>query len=599
MSDLRLKRTISSALWSAYADALGFPTELASDRTVQQRLGHSTITRTEPWKRVVGGRFGATVSLPAGAYSDDTQLRLATSRAIRGNGYFDVESFAKIELTVWQAYALGAGRGSKAAASALCNRSNNWFSNFFPNYENGGGNGAAMRVQPHVWAARSLTDKASYMTDVIRNALCTHGHMRGIAGAVVHAASLAHVFETGKPLSPDQWPELASDIRAIPKMIASDNELSTFWVPTWAQRSKQSVEDAVDTVAREWEDASRRASSLLLNLQKDDLLAAYEAVLKSENGLSAEERGSGLKCALFANVAAWISPKAGAQQTIQIVANLLDSDTDTIGTMAGAIIGAAAPEASYLGPIQDHIYIRDEAERLYDISQGKNTYSFSYPDLLYWLPPRTMIDILGLKGDRLHIAGLGDVNPVDPPFAGQKGTSWQWFLLSTGQTVLSRFRTELLTKSRPSKEIVPEELDTPDLFDRVSDNGDSKAAISAGAAPTDATTKRPSAQVQHIESRQKFDEPASSSERSSVRETIGEYRVSAPTSHPQPDAETPKSIDLDELTNEAIRGFDPQTIGRHILLLAEQPNALELSIAYSAVVVKARAARLKYKLRNG
>lgn len=596
MSDLRLKRTISSALWSAYADALGFPTELASDRTVQQRLGHPTITRTESWKRIVGGRFGATVSLPAGAYSDDTQLRLATSRAIRGNGYFDVESFAKIELTVWQAYALGAGRGSKAAAAALCNRSNNWFSNFFTNYENGGGNGAAMRVQPHVWAASNLADKASYIPDVIRNALCTHGHMRGIAGAVIHAVSLAHAFDTGKPLNPDQWPALANDIRAIPKMIAGDNELMTFWVPTWTQRSRQTLEDAVDTVAREWEDASRSVASILHTRRPHDYAAIYEEVVKAQNGLSAEERGSGLKCALFANVAAWISPKAGAQESIQIVANLLDSDTDTIGTMAGALIGAAYPDASYLGPVQDHIYIRDEAERLYDVSQGKNTYSFSYPDLLYWQPPRTMVDILGIKDNRLHIDGFGDVNPLEAPFTGQKGTSWQWFLLSTGQTILSRLRTDLLAKAQLRKEIPSEKRDTPDLFDQTIENRERKTARNADAH---ATSKTISGDAEQLNIESTSDELVSLSTQPSKFESLVEHHALSAAAQASSESQASTPIDLDELTNEAIRGFDPQTIGRHILLLAEQPNAIELSIAYSAVVVKARAARLKYKSRNG
>jgi len=596
MSDLRLKRTISSALWAAYADALGFPTELASDKTVQRRLGHSTITRTESWKRLVGGRFGATVSLPAGAYSDDTQLRLATSRAIRGNGYFDVESFAKIELTVWQAYALGAGRGSKAAAAALCNRSNNWFSNFFPNYENGGGNGAAMRVQPHVWAASNLADKASYIPDVIRNALCTHGHMRGIAGAVVHAVSLAHAFETGKPINPDQWHTLANDIRAIPKMIASDNELMTFWVPTWTRKSGQSLEDAIEIVACEWEDASRSTASLLLSSSTLDYSATYEEVVKQQNGLSTEERGSGLKCALFANVAAWISPKAGAQESIQIVANLLDSDTDTIGTMAGALIGAAYPEASYLGPVQDHIYIRDEAERLYHVSQGKNTYSFSYPDLLYWQPPRTMIDILGLKDNRLQIGGLGDVNPLEAPFHGQKGASWQWFLLSTGQTILSRFRTDLLTKAQPRKEVISEKLDTPDLFDQAMESRDRTISRNAGAHAANNKALDIHAQQSNIE--RTPEKTPSPSMQARKLENIAEHQTTSATSSVSPDNQDRRSIDLDELTNEAIRGFDPQTIGRHILLIAEQPNAIELSIAYSAVVVKARTARLKHKLRN-
>lgn len=215
MSESRLKRTVSSALWSAYGDALGFPTELASEEVVKKRVGQIRSARTGQWKRMVGGKFGAEVTLPAGSYSDDTQLRLSTSRAISGQGYFDVEAFAKIEMPVWQIYALGAGRGSKAAASSLGNRSTAWFSNFFKGYESGGGNGAAMRIQPHVWAASKLDDKPSYLVDVIRNAICTHGHMRGIAGAVVHAVSLAHVLQHGRMASDIDWLRYSEDRKSV------------------------------------------------------------------------------------------------------------------------------------------------------------------------------------------------------------------------------------------------------------------------------------------------------------------------------------------------------------------------------------------------
>jgi len=88
----------NSALWAAWGDALGFPTELTDEQGVIRRVGTPIVVTPKSWRRRVGGRFGVVVELPAGAYSDDTQLRLATSRAIRGDGSFAVEAFAKIEL---------------------------------------------------------------------------------------------------------------------------------------------------------------------------------------------------------------------------------------------------------------------------------------------------------------------------------------------------------------------------------------------------------------------------------------------------------------------------------------------------------------------
>lgn len=584
MSENRLNRTISSALWSAYGDALGFPTELASDKTVQQRLGHSRVTRTESWKRLIGGRFGAKIQLPAGAYSDDTQLRLSTCRAITGQGYFDVEAFAKIELPVWQAYALGAGRGSKAAANALCNRSNNWFSNFFVGYEKGGGNGAAMRIQPHVWAAGDLRNKDSFLPDVIRNSVCTHGHMRGIAGALVHALSLAHTLETGRVPGPEEWLSYAKDIEYIPQIIANDNELSLFWLPTWEERSGRTLSSAASETANEWRQSIRNASDFLDKASSLDGSALYAELIASENGLSKEERGSGLKCALFANVAAFIGKRYGSQETIEMVANLLDSDTDTIATMAGALIGAASPDARFIGPIQDNIYITEEATRMYEVSQGESAATFNYPDTLYWQPPRAAVDVLGRNGNQASIEGLGHAVASGDAYLGlQKNTAWRWFKLDFGQSILVRYRADkgyILDSVSP---IPNAPMDTPDMF---------------------LQSERSETVAERVPSRN----------RNSKNSELAESQAPAPTpvqpstdEDLQPDTLPHESdwagqeepivctLDLDSLTNEAIKGFDPETIGRHLLLLAEQENPISLSIAYTSIVVKARSARLKHR----
>ncbi|WP_439821002.1 ADP-ribosylglycohydrolase family protein [Pseudomonas sp. HLG18] len=589
MSENRLKRTISSALWSAYGDALGFPTELASDKTVQQRLGHSRVTRTESWKRLIGGRFGAQVQLPAGAYSDDTQLRLSTCRAITGQGYFDVEAFAKIELPVWQSYALGAGRGSKSAAGALCNRSNSWFSNFFSGYENGGGNGAAMRVQPHIWAAADLKKKDSYLPDVIRNALCTHGHMRAIAGAAVHALSLAHTLETGRIPGPEEWLSYANDIENIPNIVANDNELSTFWLPTWEEKSGRSLSSAIADTASEWRQSARNAYDLIEKAYNTDGTAIYAQLIALENGLSKEERGSGLKCALFANVAAFLGKRYGSQETIEMVANLLDSDTDTIATMAGALIGAANPEARFIGPIQDSFYITEEATRMYEVSQGESAATFSYPDTLYWQAPRAAIDMLGRDGNQTFVEGLGNAVAFGDPYLGmQKNTAWRWFRLDFGQSILVRYRAGNDSSSENVAPPAHAQMDTPDMFQQ---------------PEKDPLILNRKGQPKRIQ------QPVPATSTHSLSNEVSALATAPSPSHEELKPEQPPSgvewaaqeepiismIDLDTLTNEAIKGFDPEVIGRHLLFLAEQPNAISLSIAYTSIVIKARSARLKHR----
>ncbi|POP65566.1 ADP-ribosylglycohydrolase [Pseudomonas syringae] len=589
MSENRLKRTISSALWAAYGDALGFPTELASENLVKERLGHPRATRTEQWKRLVGGRFGAQVSLPAGAYSDDTQLRLSTSRAISGQGYFDVEAFAKIELPIWLVYALGAGRGSKAAASSLCNRSTNWFSNFFNGYENGGGNGAAMRVQPHVWAASDLGNKPSYLVDVIRNAVCTHGHMRGIAGAVVHAVSLAYVLEFNRVPSEVEWLQFTDDIKSIPSLIRSDSELATFWAPTWEKASNQSLQSAIDKVAAEWEASVCSAVNWLGNgsLSPAEI---YVSIVSGDKGLSNEERGSGLKCALFANVAALLGQRVGSQEIIEQVVNLFNSDTDTIATMAGALIGAAHPESKYLGEIQDETYIQFEAKRLYAISQGTRAESFTYPDMLYWQVPRAVIDSLAETLTGLELQGLGKVVPLGNVYSGkQKATAWQWFSGNWGQTVLIRHRLGLTGSEDKSAEdtrrATRPSSNTADMFDEPQPAVEKKEIAALGRfSRSEAAVSSPAVRradpVGEARAPQESDVPAQTDELESWRGV---------------DTQAP---DLDALTNEAIKTFDPTMIGQHLLDLAELPNGVYLSVAYSSIIAKARIVRLRHKRKE-
>ena len=174
LMDRHAQAVVSSALWAAAGDAVGWIGELTDERGVRRRVGSPRIHKPVTWRRKLG-RFGPTVQLPAGTYSDDTQLRLAVSRAIRASGEFDIEAFAKVELPVWLAYSLGGGRGTVAAATNLGRNNVAWFSNFFarndgPQYVESGGNGAAMRVQPHVWKSDPSKHEA-FIPDVLSWAL--------------------------------------------------------------------------------------------------------------------------------------------------------------------------------------------------------------------------------------------------------------------------------------------------------------------------------------------------------------------------------------------------------------------------------------------
>lgn len=556
----RQERTVNSALWAAYGDALGFITELADEERVKHRAKTLHVERTLAWRRLIGGRFGVHVELPAGSISDDTQLRLSTSRAIRGDGVFDVEVFAKVELPVWLSYALGAGRGSKAGAASLSKSGVNWFSNFFSDpgakYVNGGGNGAAMRVQPHIWAKPVNKSFESCLLDVFRNTICTHGHPRAFVGAAMHAMLLSIALDDCSLPEPNQWAHLVDNLRGFSKEIAQDSDIRLFWLPTWESQSNQKWHDAFEIALDEW----REAVGVVVRVLDQSHPDHYVAVLTALGGLTEAERGSGLKTALFALALAWLHKGAPAI-ALTHGANVLGSDTDTINTMAGALLGAMS-ETRPPSAVQDIEYLNTESSRLADISTGLPATSFDYPDLLSWRPPRSNGDSLGTVGDKIALSGLGYAKLMGDEQRGDKSPSaiWQWVRLEFGQTILCKRRAvlpELSIRMIPQKPSIKKDISRPK-----SHTLDSNMAILNANAWSRQRNLLPS-----------------EDEIDSKKRGLSE-REPSPT--------------IDELVDHAIQNaFDPSMIGRHMLLLCERENGLELVVAYSAVVAKARIARRK------
>lgn len=549
-------KRVRSALWAAYGDVLGFPTELVDVSGVRRRIGTEQISHPVAWTRRVGGRFGATVELPAGIYSDDTQLRLATSRSIAATGTFDVEAFSKIELPVWSAYALGGGRGTRAAASALSKRSTSWVRNFEmkeAEYTNGGGNGAAMRVQPHVWAARTPEDPASYMSPMIRNALCTHGHFRGIIGACFHGALLGFSLATGSVPSRDGWLSAVGCIQSVPQLIREDEELTQFWVPTWELRTGSSIEEAANAVVREL--TSDLALIEKLDLQKG--ADSYGSIVEALGGTRPDWRGSGTRTALLAAVLAHLyrdSPEEG----LLTAANALGTDTDTIATMAGALLGVSA-KGDPPGPILDASYIGLEAARLAQIASQGSADAFVYPDLLRWTPPKSQLDVVGQAADRMAVSGLGYASPRGDIHAvpGNADKGWQFVQLEFLQTLLIKRRARLA-----------------DLPPTALPYSEEEGITQARRQPT--KPAKQSKRTPKIEQPGLFD---------GVEEEV-EVAVAVPIGSK---GIPPDLANLHEATKLAWGSqLDPTTVGAILMALAERDDGIELAMGFAAIVAKAK-----------
>lgn len=550
IAEKKLKALTNSALWAAYGDALGFITELATPNSLKYRTNVNIISNTISWNRTIGGKFGAKVLLSAGTYSDDTQLRLATSRAIRSNGEFDVEAFAKIELPVWLSYALGAGRGSKDAANSLTRQSVNWFSNFYESknstYINGGGNGAAMRIQPHVWAAKNVARIDSYLPDVVKNSVCTHGHARGILGSAFHAICLADTINKDRNLTPVEWLEIANFLPNVLETIKKDINLSTLWLPSWEAKSQQSLKNAFLEVRNEViEDINIIQIELQRNLTKE---ITYINIVNAIGASSPEQKGSATKTALLASVLSYLYMDSHPLEAMITCVNYLESDTDTIATMAGALLGVTCnlpPE----GEIQDKEYIIQDIERLYAISTDVANKNFNYPDLLHWQAPKSPLDAIGVDEDNnVILSGVGRGVLDGPEFysTAKNEEVWQMLNLEFGQSILCKRRKNLKNikhSNMPSSEIYSSDKK---VISPMSFNHKSHDLFSQANQPI-------------------------SDKNSDISD-----------------------ISLDKLTAEAIKSeFDPTLIGLHILDLSSKHNGIELSIAYIAIIAKARLARLR------
>ncbi|PHM22250.1 ADP-ribosylglycohydrolase family protein [Xenorhabdus ehlersii] len=542
MNSLREKKVINSALWAAAGDSIGWISELADDEGLKRRISDNYLQKPVNWSRKIGGYSGANVNLPAGTYSDDTQLRLAISRCIRGNGEFDIESFAKIELPVWLSYALGAGRATKAAAINLMRKDTNWFSNFYKNnyieYTNSGGNGTAMRIQPHVWSCKNLIER-KYEVSVIKDSLVTHGHLLSVCGAILHADTLQYALLNGKPASPVELEKIIDNFSAIPDIINSVYELKNFWLPNWENISRKNLYDEVERIRRESKEYLSNAVNALKKTSKPS--ENYQAVIVALKCDKNERRGTATNTAIASSLLCHLFKDCSPYEAIISCVNFLGTDTDSIASMAGAILGCYNDIPHW--DIQDSDYIIKESIRLNKISEGNIATSFIYPNINKWQPPQTQSDTLvrNYEGN-YYVIGLGTVNPIDNNISKTKTHSWQWMKFDFGQSILIKSKT--------------------------------------GKVKTVEIT-----QLRSIDVTQP-DEPAR--KENSVQHT---YRPEQNSFNY--DSNESNDLDIDEITTFLIKnGFNEQQLGRFLIEFADK-KGLESCIAYAAIIGKAFISRKK------
>jgi len=472
---------VISALWAAYGDAVGFISEGVDAKGLRRRLRGGRLRPVE-WKRKIG-RNGPDMLLPAGCYSDDTQLRLATSRAIRADGTFDADLFGQVELPIFLSYALGAGLGTTTSARRLLNGTK-WYDlvrgTNASKYVKGGGNGGAMRIQPLVWAAPKNSE--NWREAVVANVLATHGHPVALAGALFHAEVLRATVGRAGAISINEASDAVTAVRRAPGIIAEHPKLGPPWLFGWERETGRPFDVAYRAANDE---LAAGLADLDGSLRREDRGSAYHNLLATLGALSDSERGSGTKTALAAYAATLLFADMAPDELLQTIAAELGSDTDSIATMAGAILGLYTRETPDV--VLDRTYIIKEAERLERLTSGDSEpYEFAYRGESDAPIPKNG-RVLAKREGVTYIAGLGRAQALtEAAREGSNGELYRWYRLEFGQTMLihvppAKGGDAALGADRSFSA-------KPSLFDRETDQPSDERGVSqrARSAPADA-----------------------------------------------------------------------------------------------------------------
>ena len=312
--DPRFSRAYGALAGLALGDALGMPTQAMSPEQI--RAVYGTITGLVDGDASQPNAPG----MPAGSVTDDTeQALLVASLLVRGRGTssgrvaLDAGEFAHA-LLAWEDSMIERGSldllgpSTKAALERVRAGED-------PLTVGGAGttNGAAMRVTP-IGIAMSTADPEAFADAVWSSCQVTHATRQGFQSAALVAAAVSMGIDAARSTTPDLrgllWKAL-SYVDSLPERGA--------WTPD------------PDVIA-----ATRRAMQLVANPASSSLECLVEQVGTSVASAQAIPMA-------FALLARDPSPRA-----LLDAANL-GGDTDTIGAIAGAILGAALGFEVFVG----------------------------------------------------------------------------------------------------------------------------------------------------------------------------------------------------------------------------------------------------------
>lgn len=384
------ERAQGAFLGAAVGDALGWPNEDRSSR-MPGRSPREVVTRSfQRWVRRSGGRyFPYEEEILPGEYSDDTQLVLCTARSLlKGDEWY--KNLAVAELPMWTMYERGGGSAVKNAAEVWSMGNTPWETdvNRTPGrrkYFEAGGNGAAMRILPHVVRDFESGSFRALSRNIAANGIITHGHPRALVGAAAYgyavwcALNIQRTLEYGglieKSLSGlEDWGTFPRDVDSI-------------W-PTWQPAAQKYYSERYQET---WEDTVKELKGLLevcRTAMRQGALAVDNEVLQKLGCFDPNISGAGT----VSSAAAIFMASRYANDPINGVLGAAfahGADTDTIASMTGGILGAihGTDWLSEYAAVQDAEYLKSLATSLAvhgptsSLDSGSKRAAIKKPDL--------------------------------------------------------------------------------------------------------------------------------------------------------------------------------------------------------------------------
>jgi len=327
MIPTRLDKCKGAMLATAIGDALGWPNEQRAKNKVKSTNVNDYFIE---WTRRNSKPCYHDEKILPGEYSDDTQLTLSVARSIIAGNW--EKFFIDKELPFWLRYERGGGGALLKAAKSCKQGVLPWQTNNTIDYFNAGGNGAVMRILPHIIANSREFNVANLLVEVIKDTIITHGHPRAVLGATCYAFALDYLLRKDSVLEYSELVSAVIDGQNVWGSYLGENEFRS-----WLEVAYHNCDFEY---AAEWEFVrSNMVDSLdfIRNSLKKGLMLDDVTVL-TQLGCFSKENGAGdvaILAAIYLASRYANNPALG----IKIPAFSFGADTDTIASITGGLLG--------------------------------------------------------------------------------------------------------------------------------------------------------------------------------------------------------------------------------------------------------------------